>query len=66
MYFERANRSLGPSAALYWSTPYGATMYGVRSNNIGYVFCSLASFGTYTLVNSLTPSRIGTRYSYFV
>ena len=46
--------------AAYASGPYGATENGVRWMTIGYVRDGDASLGTYTAVNSRTPSRIGT------
>src|SRR5262249_40340675 len=64
MYPSFPNWADGPRFSLYLSMPYGPTLYGVRCMRIGYCFES--SFGTYTEVKSLTPSRIGMRYSYLV
>src|SRR3954451_18239167 len=64
MYPSLPNKGDGPRLSRYRSAPYGPTLYGVRSKRIGYGFES--SLGTYTEVNSLTPSRIGMRYSYLV
>src|SRR6516162_9183099 len=64
MYPDFANSGDGPRLSLYRSAPYGPTLYGVRDSMIGYRCDS--SLGTYTAVNSRTPSRIGIRNSYLV